>query len=361
MMGTVRIGFDARAAFLDPDRGFGRFTRALAEALLQAVPGEVVVFVPHGFLVPPPWYLRAASVVQLVRPRRGAFLVDAPAWAFTLRRHRVDVLHLPTWGVPRGLNIPVVATFYDATPFRFPSPRQRWRRQRARLAIRSIARATLVHAISHHAKSELLDVVPISETRVSVVPLGVDGAFTPAPAPVAPRHALFVGGGDPHKNLDLALAVWAHPAAVALPPLVVAGAAAADPRLQRLVQARVARAVPHPDDGELVALYREALALLVPSRNEGFGLPALEAMACGCPVVAARAGALPEVCGDAAILLDPDDPAAWRAAITGLAADPARRAGLAVAGLQRARAFTWERTARGMLELYGAATRSERS
>ena len=100
MMGTVRIGFDARAAFLDPDRGFGRFTRALAEALLQAVPGDVVVFVPHGFLVPPPWYLRAASVVQLVRPRRGAFLLDGPAWAFTLRRHRVDVLHLPTWGVP---------------------------------------------------------------------------------------------------------------------------------------------------------------------------------------------------------------------------------------------------------------------
>ncbi len=360
MMGTVRIGFDARAAFLDPDRGFGRFTRALAEALLQVVPGEVVVFVPHGFLVPPPWYLRAASIVQLVRPRRGAFLLDAPAWAFTLRRHRVDVLHLPTWGVPRGLGVPVVATFYDATPFRFASPRRRWQRRRARLAIRSLARATLVHAISRHAGSEFLDVVHVSETRVSVVPLGVDAGFTPAPAPVAPRHALFVGGGDPHKNLDLVLAVWAHPAA-ALPPLVVAGAAGADPRLQRLVQAGAARAVPHPSDGELVALYREALALLVPSRNEGFGLPALEAMACGCPVVAARAGALPEVCGDAAILLDPDDPGAWRAAITGLADDPARRAAQAAAGLERARAFTWERTARGMLELYGAATRSDRS
>ncbi|MDD5563454.1 MAG: glycosyltransferase family 1 protein [Thermoanaerobaculaceae bacterium] len=355
----MRIGFDARAAFLDPHRGFGRFTRSLAEALLQAAPGEVVVFVPHGVLIPPPWYLRAASVVQLTRPRRGAFLVDAPAWAFTLRRHRVDVLHLPTWGVPRGLRVPVVATFYDATPFRFPSPARRWTRHRARRAIASLARATRVHAISRHAGNELLGVAAVSETRVSVVPLGVDAAFTPGPAPVPPRHALFVGGGDPHKNLDLALAVWAHPAAAALPPLVVAGAAAADPRLQPLLATGTARAIPHPGDGELVELYRGALALLVPSRNEGFGLPALEAMACGCPVVAARAGALPEVCGAAAVLLDPDDPGAWRDAVTALASDPARRTELAAAGLERARAFTWERTARGMLELYRLATRRE--
>ncbi len=361
MMGAMRIGFDARAAFLDPHRGFGRFTRALAEALLRAAPDEVVVFVPHGFPVPPPWYLRAASVVQLVRPRRGAFLVDGPAWAFTLRRHPVEVLHLPTWGVPRGLRIPVVATFYDATPFRFPSPSQRWRRRRARLAIRSVARATLVHAISHHAASELLGVAKVPEAKVSVVPLGVDAAFAPGPAPGEPRHALFVGGADPHKNLDLALAVWAHPAAVALPPLVVAGSAATDPRLERLVRAGVARGIVHPRDSELVELYRGALALLMPSRNEGFGLPALEAMACGCPVIAARAGALPEVCGAAAILLDPDDPGAWRDAVTKLAGSPARRAELAAAGLERARAFTWERTARGMLELYRAATRSESS
>ncbi len=357
----MQIGFDARAAFLDPDRGFGRFTRALAEALLQVVPGEVVVFVPHGFIVPPPWYLRAASVVQLVRPRRGAFLVDGPAWAFTLRRHRVDVLHLPAWGVPRGLGVPVVATFHDATPFRFASPPQRRQRWRARAGIRSIARATLVHAVSCYARSELLSVVPIPATKVIAVPHGVGAVFAPGPTPSTPRHALFVGGGDPHKNLDLVLAVWAHPAAVALPPLVLAGAAAADPRLQGLVQAGVARAVPHPGDGELVELYRRAFALLMPSRNEGFGLPALEAMACGCPVVAASAGALPEVCGGAAILLDPDDPGAWRAAIAGLAADPARRAAMASAGLQRAREFTWERTAREMLGLYRAAARSESS
>ena len=359
MMRAMRIGFDARAAFLDPHRGFGRFARALADALLQAVPGEVVVFVPHGAVVPPPWYPRAATVVQLTRPRRGAFLFDAPAWALTLRRHRVDVLHLPTWGVPPGLPVPVVATFYDATPFRFASPPEHWRRRRAQRAILSLGRAARVHAISRHAGDELASLGVVPAGRVAVVHLGIDPGFAPAPTPTAPRHALVVGGGDPHKNLELILAVWASPAAPALPPLVVAGGAAADPRLRPLLAAGTARTVPHPGDDELVALYRGALALLMPSRNEGFGLPALEAMACGCPVLAARAGALPEVCGDAAILLDPDDPGAWREALAALAAEPARRARLVGAGLARAGTFTWGRTAQGLLELYRLATRRE--
>jgi glycosyltransferase involved in cell wall biosynthesis len=96
---------------------------------------------------------------------------------------------------------------------------------------------------------------------------------------------------------------------------VVAGAAADDPRLSEpALKGRVRREA-SPDDRTLVSLYQRALVLLVPSRNEGFGLPALEAMACGCPVLAARAGALPEVCGEAAVLLDPDVPDAWRKAV----------------------------------------------
>ena len=359
MMDAMRIGFDARAAFLDPHRGFGRVARAVVEALLGAVPGEVVVFVPHGALVPPPWYSRAAAVVQLTRPRRGAFLFDAPAWAVTLPRHRLDVLHLPTWGVPPGLRLPVVATFYDATPFRFASPPERWKRHRARRAIASLARADRVHAISRHAAGELAELGFASADRIGVVHLGVEQGFTPAQAAAAPGYALFVGGGDPHKNLELILAAWASPAAPALPPLVVAGGATADPRLRPLLAAGAVRGVPDPGDGELAELYRGALALVMPSRNEGFGLPALEAMACGCPVLAARAGALPEVCGDAAVLLDPDDPGAWREALAALAADPARRAGLVAAGIERAAAFTWERTAAGLLDLYRLATRRE--
>ncbi len=269
------------------------------------------------------------------------------------------MLHLPTWGVPRGLRVPVVATFYDATPFRFPSPPQRWRRRRARLAIRSLERATVIHAISHHAARELLSVTTVSEERVAVGYLGVDAVFSPAAVPERPRHLLFVGGADPHKNLEVVLAILAHAPAGVLPPLVVAGSAAADPRLRSPELEPLVRCVPGPGDDELAELYRRATALLVPSRNEGFGLPALEAMACGCPVIAARAGALPEVCGDAAVLVDPDDLRGWLDAVTALVTSPERRRALASAGLGRAAAFTWQRAAGALLDLYRRVARTE--
>jgi glycosyltransferase involved in cell wall biosynthesis len=207
----------------------------------------------------------------------------------------------------------------------------------------------------------LLATVDLPEEKISVVHLGVAASFLPAPLPTSPEHLLFVGGTDPHKNLELLLAVLANPEAARLPPLVVAGPITAD---RRLVGSRLAgrvRTVASPDDAALVTLYQRALALLVPSRNEGFGLPALEAMACGCPVVAAHAGALPEICGDAAVLLDPDQPAAWREALLALLDDPERRTGLVHAGLARARSFTWERSARELAAVYRAATRAESS
>jgi glycosyltransferase involved in cell wall biosynthesis len=356
---SVRIGFDARAAFLDPYRGFGRVTRSIAEALLRSLPGEVVLFVPHRAPVPQPWYPVAAQIVRLRRPRRGAFLLDGPAWRWTLARTPVDVLHLPSWTVPHRLPVPVVATFYDATPFRFASPPQRWRRHRARQAIRSLRNATAVHAISHHARAELLATVNLPEDNIFVVHLGVDAGFLPAPSPMAPEHLLFVGGTDPHKNFELILAVLPAPEAARLPPLVVAGPVTADRRLAAPSLAGRVRIAASPDDATLVALYQRALALLVPSRNEGFGLPALEAMACGCPVLAARAGALPEICGDAAMLLDPDRPATWRQALLALLDDPERRLGMVHAGIARARSFTWERSARELATVYRAATRAE--
>ena len=360
-MGEVRIGLDARAAFLDPNRGFGRVTRSLAGELLRLLPGEVVLFVPHGSPVPQPWYPLAARIVALRRPRRGAFLFDGPAWRMTLARTPVDVLHLPTWTVPPRLPVPVVATFYDATPFRFPSPPEPWRRYRARQAIRSLARAAAVHAISNHAKSELIATVGVPQERVFVAHLGVGPEFLAASTQVPPEHLLFVGGSDPHKNLELVLAVLRSPDARRLPPLVVVGAAADDPRLSEPgLHGRVRREA-SPDDRTLVSLYQRALALLVPSHNEGFGLPALEAMACGCPVLAARAGALPEVCGEAAVLLDPNLPDSWREAMLALHAEPGRRAALIHAGLARARTFTWERTARELAAIYRATARTASS
>jgi glycosyltransferase involved in cell wall biosynthesis len=358
---TVRIGLDTRAAFLDANRGFGRVTRSLADALLRLHPGEVVLFVPHGAMVPQQWYPLAARIVALRRPRRGAFLFDGPAWRWTLSRVPVDVLHLPAWTVPRRMPVPVVATFHDATPFRFRSPREPWRRRRAQRAIASLTRADAVHAVSHYAASELLATIRVPPEKVSVVHLGVAPPFTPARSAEAPRHLLFVGGGEPHKNLSLLITMLASEEARPLPPLVVVGSSARHPQLAQLIRQGRARAVVDAGDDALAELYRGALALLLPSRNEGFGLPALEAMACGCPVVAARAGAIPEICGDAAVLLDPDQPSTWCQTLLALLGDAGRRGVLIGAGRKRAAAFTWERTACTLTAVYLDLTRAESS
>jgi glycosyltransferase involved in cell wall biosynthesis len=356
---TVLVGFDARAAFRDPMRGFGRVTRSLANALLEVLPGQVVLFVPHDAPVPPPWYPLAARIVALRRPARGAFLVDPLAWQWTLRRHRVDVLHLPAWGVPPGLTVPVVATGYDATPLRFLSPPQAWPRRRLAMALLSLRRATLVHTISAHARDELAALAGVPAARCRVVHLGAGPPFAASPALDAPQHLLFVGGLDPHKNLDLLLTMLRLPRAEHLPPLVVAGPQApVTGALAAAAAGHRVRFAPARSDHELAALYRAALALLLPSRNEGFGLPAIEAMACGCPVIAADAGALPEVCAGAAVLLSPDRPEAWLEVVTGLQREGGQRHHLIAAGLARARQLTWGATANGLVETYRAAIRA---
>jgi glycosyltransferase involved in cell wall biosynthesis len=229
------------------------------------------------------------------------------------------------------------------------------------MAIRSLRRATLVHAISEHARAELLITVPMPAAAVRSVALAAGPPFGPAEPPDSPEHLLFVGGADPHKNLELIVAMLALPGADVLPPLVLAGPSVGDPAvvaaIGRAGGERV-RCVPAPDDATLAGLYRRSLATLVPSRNEGFGLPLLEAMACGVPVLAARAGALPEVAGGAALLLDPDKPGPWRDALLELHRDPQRRAALGRAGRERARTFSWRRTAEGLVGLYREASAS---
>jgi glycosyltransferase involved in cell wall biosynthesis len=105
-------------------------------------------------------------------------------------------------------------------------------------------------------------------------------------------------------------------------------------------------------DDQLLALYQEATALVYPSRYEGFGLPVLEAMACGTPVIASRAASMPEVLGEAGVLLDPDDTPGWAQAIANVVTDEGLRARMRTAGVARAREFTWARTARLTLAVY---------
>lgn len=338
--------------------------RDLVPALAEAAGDALVVCVPAHSPIPEGWYPSLRATLKLRRPRRGAFLVDGPAWAWTARRYRFACLHLPAWGVPPGVPVPVVATFHDATPQLFPTGLSFWQKKRAALALASLRRATRVHAPSFFAKKQLAALYPELEARTVVIPHGVHRRFVPAPDP-SRGFVLGVGGGERHKNWELILEVYAQPEARILPPLTVVGAAGHEPRLRHLTRdlgldERVTWR-PQADEASLIRLYQNALALVFPSRNEGFGLPALEAMACGCPVLAAHAGALPEVCGEAGVLLPPDDPKAWLEALRGLKENPARAQDLRQRGLARARHFTWNRTALRLLELYRDAARRESS
>lgn len=256
----------------------------------------------------------------------------------------------------------MVATFHDATPLRFASPPHLIPRVRARRGILSLRRATLVHAVSAYAAEEAARHARIAPHRLRIVHWGVGPPFTDHRDEAPRRHLLYVGGGDPHKNLDLLLEMVALPQAESLPPLVIAGPAAATPslaaRAAEFADVNRVRFEPDPDDLALARLYASAYATLLPSLNEGFGLPVLEAMACGSPVLVATAGALPETAAGAALALPPHDAAAWLAAVQRLVNDPEERDRLGRAGRQRVAATTWSGAAEGMLDVLLEATRA---
>jgi glycosyltransferase involved in cell wall biosynthesis len=214
-------------------------------------------------------------------------------------------------------------------------------------------------AVSEHTKRELVELLGVPAERVHVVPEGVDArAFHRVDArPLADPYVLYVGSEQPRKNLGTLfrafMRVRRH-AGMDLKLLKVGapGGSEADFRAATLAHARAAGALPHVvfadrvSHEELLAAYSGALCLVQPSRHEGFGLPPLEAMACGCPVIVSSGGALPEVAGAAGIVYgSPDDERALAEAIGRLVSSAANRERLAVAGRARAAAMSWERTA----------------
>ncbi len=224
----------------------------------------------------------------------------------------------------------------------------------------AVRRAGHVIAPSEATRRDLLQHLGLAPERVTVVPLGLDhGLFRPvAPRPVPFPYVLFVGSEHPRKNLDAVLGSFAllkaRPGTEALRLVKVGapgdGEAPFHERTRRTLhelglEREVVFAGEVPD-GDLPGWYAGAVCLVMPSRSEGFGLPPLEAMACGCPAVVSTAGSLPEVTGGAALVVDPDDSGALAGAVEGLLRFEALRRRLRAQGLRHAAQFTWERAAR---------------
>jgi glycosyltransferase involved in cell wall biosynthesis len=267
------------------------------------------------------------------------------AWAVPrlLQRLRPALAHFQH-ALPLACPCPAVVTVHDLS-FEHERSAMGWLDRRIfKLVVpRAARRARRVVAVSERTKGDLVEHYGIAPERIAVTPHGVDAAFGPGPDG-ARDYLLYVGAIQARKN---PIAAVDAAAAVGL-PLVVAGPER-EPALARELERRGADLRGYVEKVELARLYRGAACLVLPSRFEGFGLPVLEAMACGTPVVAASDPALREVAGDAAVYAEPP---ALADAIRRALADRDR---LAAAGLERARLFSWNETALRTLAVYREA------
>ena len=243
-----------------------------------------------------------------------------------------DLLHCATFRAPGRPHTPLVVTVHDVALLLHPDAFPAWHRHTGRLALRSAARAAdAVVALSAFTRDELIELLDVPVERIRVVPNGIDSVFTTEGPAAEGDYVLAVGTLEPRKNLAAAVEA-AGRAGVELRVVGAAGWGGVD------VPGWVGRV----SDAELAALYRGARCLVYPSLYEGFGIPVLEAMACGTPVVTSRGGATEEVAGGAAVLVDARD---VEAVAAGIREAELRRAALVTAGVQRARAFTWQHAA----------------
>jgi glycosyltransferase involved in cell wall biosynthesis len=283
---------------------------------------------------------------------------------------RADLFHGADIRLPARADVPLVATVHDlysVTSPGFETARFAAKRSAQYAAAARCAAAIVTH--SEHVARAVRRTYSLPDDRVSAVPLGVDEAYRPIEAAeAAPRLArlgvrapylLFVGLLSQRKNPIGAVRALARLREKGGPPLelVLAGRdhdALAGVRAEaaRLGVADRVRALGYVAPADLPALYARARALVFLTLDEGFGLPAIEAMACGTPVVAARRGAVPEVAGGAALLVEPDDPEAAAEALLEVTADGAAREARIAAGRALAARYTWDETARRTLAVY---------
>lgn len=361
----MHVCIDYRPA-LHEATGVGTYVRGLLRGLGEGYPQDRYVALSaslrHRLDLPP------ELVAAGVEPLDVRFPVRLLDWLWHRRRWPpvevwsgpVDIAHSPSPMLLPARRARQLVTVHDCYYLRAPEDvAGPVRRDYVPLTRRAVADADAVLTVSETTRRELMQLLGTPADKVHVTPLAVEPHFRPQPAPgpgerarqgLPDRYLLFVGRREPRKDPATLLKAFAK-VRESRPELSLLLVGPPGHRWEEIWEAAPERArqgtvcLPHRTPHELPAVYAGAEALLLPSRWEGFGLTALEAMAVGTPVVAARAGALPEVLGDAPLWIEPGDAEGLAAACLRLLEDPEARRACGDAGRARAATYSWSRTA----------------
>jgi glycosyltransferase involved in cell wall biosynthesis len=315
------------------------------------------------------------------RAKRGlnGLLWSHTYFPYRVRKEKFDVVHSPAFVVPFICPCPSVVTFYDVTHLKFPEDfESRWRSYLNVVLPISLRRASAIICISEHTRSDLLKHYKVPESKVHVVYCGVDSARFHQGAALDREWAasiglrqdyiLHVGAFSRRKNIPMLLRAVASLKAkgkfnnlqmvLAGPELsVLSGAAEIREVIKEHGLQNTVVFTGHIPDGQLAGLYAGARILAFPSLYEGFGLPVLEGMAVGTPVIASNSSSIPEVAGDAAVLVPPEEPEMWADAIQKVIENASLAAELRYKGLAQSRQFSWQRAASETLDVYREVTK----
>lgn len=359
--------------FLDaPATGTGQYLREIVRAMRAQAPNDEFVFIAqHDDRSAP---AQVVSVSTRIGRENVAKLEFEQATFPRAAKKGFDLAHVPHFGPPLYPTLPTVVTIHDLIPMVLPAYRGSARVQvYTRLAAAGARRAQAILADSDASAKDIVRCLNVSPERVHVVYLAADARYQPvseseiarvrAKYDLPKRFVLYLGGFDVRKNVARVIETFAAQSQASDLWLVLAGklpeqdsAFFPDPRrmLETFGVSDRARCVGFVAEEDKPALYAASRVFLYPSFYEGFGLPPLEAMASGTPVIVSNRSSLPEVVGDAGILLAPDDAQGWGEALGALLADESRWREMRARGIEQAKKFSWERAASETLKVYRA-------